>query len=261
MREVIQCERSTITEAWGFVVGRPAALVPQEAEAIVLHAKRALVPLVREPAVVLTELPASDLVQPFWNQQWSWDAGRFRARVGHRYLSVHCLASESRRYDTYAKSLAPAVAMWLNALSRVHAEDRGTPSEAIADQLGFGYINEFDLPSAGFDLSEHFHVDVGIQPMNPEIDELDVHFAYRKAMLDARVVVDLGVRSTSADRLSVKSKIVAIVTVEQLSFANPTRLEQEIGRARAIAKQAFFSLATPSTHERMGTIYGDSNPT
>jgi uncharacterized protein (TIGR04255 family) len=256
MRDVIHCERSTITEAWALVLGRATPVVPEEAAAIVFSAKQALPGLEREPAMVVAELPTHGPVAPFWSQQWSWNEGRFRARVGHRYLSVHRLADEKHPYDTYSHSLAPALEPWLDAHAKVHSHGLVLPA---FEQIGYGYINDFRFPAEGFDLSKFFHVDFGVQLAGPldGLDGVEFKFYYRdKVNHAAQVLIQIVVRPGDAveDQLLVQTKVTATLGVRGF-FSDRAQIEQEIHNAKTVAKRAFFDLATQATHDRMGAHY------
>jgi hypothetical protein len=264
MREVTFCERSTITEAWALVLGRPVPVVPEEPAAIALTAKRTIREsgreLVREPALIVAEIPRDGPVAPFWSQQWSWDSGQLRARIGHRYLSVHRFADETHRYETYERSLEPALAPWLDACSQVYDDSLIMPA---FEQVAYGYINTFSFPSANFDLSQAFHLNLGVQleGQHDGLDGVDIKLYYRdKARMDAQITIQIAARQGPAadESLLVQTKTSATITVNDGVWHDHHRIKQEIVAARSIAKRAFFELATERTHTEMGAQYANT---
>jgi hypothetical protein len=260
VREVTFCERSTITEAWAVVLGRPVPVILEEPAAIVMAAKRALPQLEREPAMVIAEIPQRGPVAPFWSQQWAWDEGRLRARIGHRYLGVHRLADEEHRYETYERSLAPALRSWLEACVRVY--DDPLIIQAL-DQVGYGYINTFSFPAADFDLTKIVRMELGIElaGLHDGLDGFDVKLHYRdKLQPTARVAVQVIVQPDGPvpETLLVRTKVTAAVAQEG-SWTDRAFVERQVLVAKAAAKRAFFDLVTDETREMMGAQYG--NPT
>lgn len=258
VREVTFCERSTITEAWAVVLGRAVPVIAEEPAAIVLEAKRALPDLEREPAMVVAEIPHRGPVAPFWNQQWSWAGGRLLARMGHRYLGVHRLADEEHRYETYERSLAPALVPWLDACARVY--DYPSIVQSV-EQVGYGYINAFDLPADGFDLAKLVRLDLGVRLHGARdgLDGFDVRLRYRDELEPgAHVVVQVVVQpdGPAPEMLHVRTKVTATV-VRQGLWTDRNFMQQRILQAKAVAKRAFFDLVTDETQERMGVQYGD----
>ena len=258
MREVIFCERSTITEAWAVVLGASVPVVHEEPAAIVVAARRALPGLEREPAMVIAEIPQQGPVAPFWSQQWAWDSGRLRARIGHRYLGVHRLADDEHRYETYDRSLAPAVQPWLDACARVY--DDPLIMQAI-EQVGYGYINTFHFPAAGFDLAKIVHLELGVQipGMRDGLDRFDIRLHYRDELEPAaHVALQVVVQpEATPETLRVQTKVTA--TVMQMGWwTDRPFVEQRLLAAKSIAKRAFFALVTEDTRQMMGARHGDS---
>ncbi|WP_052554642.1 hypothetical protein [Enhygromyxa salina] len=266
MREVTFCERSTITEAWALVLGRPVPVIPEEPAAIALTAKRTLREsgpgreLHREPALIVAEIPREGPVAPFWSQQWSWDSGQLRARVGHRYLSVHRFADETHRYETYERSLEPALAPWLDACSQTYDDALIMPA---FEQVAYGYINTFRFASTNFDLSQAFHLNLGVQleGQHDGLDGVDIKLYYRdKGRMDAQVMVQIAARQgpDADESLLVQTKTSATITVNNGFWKDHGRIKREVLAAKTIAKRAFFELATERTHLEMGAQYDDS---
>lgn len=257
MREVTFCERSTITEAWAVVLGRSVPVIPEEPAAIVITARRALPQLEREPSMVIAEIPQRGPVAPFWSQQWTWDEGRLRARIGHRYLGVHRLADEEHRYETYERSLEPALQPWLEACVGVY--DDPLVIQAL-DQVGYGYINTFSFPATGFDLTKVVRMELGIQleGVHDGLDGFEVKLHYRdKIQPAARVAVQVIVQPDGPvpETLLVRTKVTAAVAREG-RWTDRAFVEGQIVAAKAVAKRAFFDLVTEETRQMMGARYG-----
>ena len=100
---VTRCTNSTVTEAWATVLGAPARVSQHESGALVHMAQKKLPPLEPVPAVVLAQV-GDHPAPPFWREQFGWDNGRYLARAGHRYLSVHFL-KRAEKYDTKGRLL------------------------------------------------------------------------------------------------------------------------------------------------------------
>ena len=251
MREVTFCEHSTLTEAWVGVLGQAVPVVPEEPAAIVHAAKRVLPTLTREPAMVVAEIPRDGPVSPFWNQQWSWEESRSRARIGHHYLSVHRFADEAHRYETFERSLAPALSPWLDACSFVYEGHK-------FGQISYGYINTFSFEASDFDLSRVFHLTFGvdIEDTHHGLDVLDVKFHYRdQQRTNVDVMIQVVVHA-AYQSLMVQAKTTATATVVGL-WKDRAHVEAEVRNAKSVAKRAFFEMATEATHRQMGAHYAD----
>lgn len=263
MREVTFCDRSTIAEAWAVLRGRPVPIVSEEAAALAYAAKLLLPELEREPATVVAEVPRSGPVSPFWNQQWSWDGGRLRARIGHRYLSVHRFADDEHRYETYERSLQPALSPWLDACAQIYGGPLVLP--AVAD-VSYGYINSFLFPQAGFDISQKFRLTfgLGIDGLSQGLEGLAVEFHYKdngpdNVRSNAHVTVQVAARPEQDDHVRVRTVTYATLALNHRFWKDKMDLEAAIQSAKSAAKRAFFELATAETHLQMGAHYGDSD--
>ncbi len=257
MREVTFCERSTITEAWAVLRGRPAPLVHGESAALVFAVKRALPELQREPAMVFAEIPLSGPVAPFWSEQWSWESGRLRARVGHRYLSVHRFADDEHRYETFERSFVPALTPWLIVCSQIYDDPLVIPAVA---EVSFGYINTFRFSEHDFDLSRVFRLTVGfeLEGLDSGLEGLDVKFHYRDGVRPrTQVMVQVAARPEVGGEVLVRAKTTATIRLDDGFWKDKVRLEAELRDAKAAAKRAFFELATEDTHRQMGALYGN----
>jgi hypothetical protein len=250
------CEHSTIVEAWATIWGRPAPVRDEDTGALVFAAKREFTQLTREPAVVAAKIPDADVVPPFWSQQWSWDRGRYTARLGHQFLSVHFLAGPDTHYDTFDNSMAGALRGWFRAMAIVY-RDRDFTNPA--DRVAFGYMNEFAFPGEGFDASEWFKYNVGIDM--PGIDSgllnLDLKFAFADPGSNAVIALEIHTEADHADsdRVRVRTKIAAQTMMIHEFLDDPDGLERVIRQVKDVAKDAFFEFTTAKTHQKMGAQY------
>ncbi len=257
MRTVTYCTNSTITEAWGVVLGLPGELDAEEVGALAYFGRKRCGPFERVPSVVLVQRPAVGPVPPFWQQQLTWDHGRLLARLGHRYLSVHFLQKGDSRYHTYETSLQPAIRGWLETYDETLL---GPPEHYPLDRVGFGYVNTFHFPASGFDLSTYFRVSmgIGVQTADTGLLALETNFRLFDASRSTDVIVNLSVNSGGEEglQLQVQTKIVAERrSAEEGSLKDQASILAELVSAKEAAKAMFFDLATDETHRIMGAQY------
>ena len=194
---------------------------------------------------------------PFWTDQVAFDQGAHLARFGHRYLSVHFLAGESRSYDSYDRSLRPVVRQWLGAFADF--VDLGD-GEARIEQLGFGYTNTFSFPAEDFDVSRYFHVNFAVAlPGHDDLDlgGVETDFRFLDPSVDAVLNVQLKIdaRFEEEAEVVVRTRVTCEMNTEGLGFGQTPEVDAAVVRAKNIAKNCFFALATPALHERMGVHY------
>ena len=257
MRTVTYCTNSTITEAWGVVLGLPGELDEEEVGALAYVGRKRCGPFERVPSVVLVQRPTAGPVPPFWQQQLAWENGHLLARLGHRYLSVHFLTKGDRRYLTYETSLQPAIISWLETYDETLL---GPREHYPLDRIGFGYANTFYFPAAGFDLSKYFRVSmgIGVQTANKGLLALETNFRLFDTLRSTDVIVNLAVNAGGDDglQLQVQTKIVAERrSVAEGSLKDQASILAELVRAKEAAKAMFFDLATDETHRLMGAQY------
>lgn len=263
MPRVILCEKPTITEAWATVLGLPDAFVAEEGPSLVFAARKRLAGAQVEPTVVVADIRPHRPVPPFWSHQVSWNDHRFLARVGHRYLGVHVLASTTAAYETYEKSFWPALEPWLqvfqdiygNALleQRVHHQ---------VDRISYGYVNRFTYPAEGFDLSQSFRVSVGVdvESASEGLSSLVVGFSFPDpsgATTTAQVTIESD--REGAETVVVTTKVSTEIDISgMLLLDDASVIAMDILRAKEIAKRTFFELATEATRTRLGARYAAS---
>ena len=257
MKVVTYCTNSTITEAWATVLGLPAEPDTAEVGAIAHFGRKRFGNFQRIPSVVLMQRPKSDPVPPFWEQQLSWEDGRLLARIGHRYLSVHYLKKADERYQTYEKSLQPAVFGWLETYDETLI---GPREQYPIDRIGFGYVNTFHFPVTSFDLSKYFRLSlgIGVPAAQNGLLALETNFRFFDKSRAADVMVNLLVNTTldESKQLQVQTKVVAERKgIEECFFTDQDRILAEILKAKEAAKVMFFDFATEETHNIMGAQY------
>ena len=259
MARVSYCSDSTIIEAWATVRGVPVPLDEDEAPGLVLAAKKVIPTLADEASVVVARIP--DPRQPvpaFWNRQVSWDQGRCLSRVGHRYLSVHVLADDGRKYERYEESFLPSFRQWLELFRAFYG---GGVIRPQVDAMSFGYVNAFRFPVRDFDLSQAFRLNIGVDVESAKdgLSGMDLRFAFRAGAGEAvSVQVTVGTLGADLEMLEVKTKVSAEShALGSLFLDDPERIENRVHAAKETAKRVFFEIATASTHEQMGAHYDD----
>ncbi len=263
MPRVIHCERPTITEAWATVLGLPVPFVPEEGPSLVFAARKRLAGAQMEPAVVVADIQRQQPVPPFWNHQVFWNDRRYLARVGHRYLGVHFLASTAAAYDTYERSFSPALEPWLQVFQEIYGNDLLEHRvHHRVDRIGYGYVNRFTYPAEGFDLSQSFKLSVGvdIQSASEGLSSLVVGFSFSdpsgaKTIAQVTIEPDRG----SPDTVVVTTKVsTELGDLSGILLDEASLIAAEVVRAKEIAKHAFFELTTEATRARMGARYAAS---
>lgn len=257
MKTVTYCTNSTIAEAWAVIVGKPGALNDAEAGALEFSAQQRLGPLRKEPAIVLVESANRDIVPPFWREQLSWSDGRYLARFGHRYLSVHFLRRGDEKYETYATTLQPKVEGWLDTFRATLGGDK---AQYPVERVSFGYDNALEFPAADFDLSRYFKINVGIgaEAAGNGLAALEVNFRASQGEKKLPVSVNLMVQADPAvpQQVRVRTKVEAHVpVVSDCSFVEKAKLLALLAEAKEAAKTVFFDIATDETHRIMGVQY------
>jgi hypothetical protein len=257
MKKVTYCTNSTIAEAWAVIVGKPGSVNDAEAGAIEFSAQQRLGPLRKEPAIVLVESANRDIVPPFWREQLSSREGRYLARFGHRYLSVHFLRRGEDKYETYARTLQPSVEGWLDTFSATLGTGK---AQYPVERVSFGYDNAFEFPVADFDLSRYFKLNVGIgaESAGNGLSALEINFRASQGEKKLPVSVNLMVHGdpTVPQQVRVRTKVEAQVpVVNDCSFVEKAKLMVLLAEAKEAAKTVFFDIATDETHRIMGAQY------
>jgi uncharacterized protein (TIGR04255 family) len=257
MKVVTYCKNSTITEAWGSVRGLPAELDEEEVGALAHFGRKRFGGLQRQPSVVVMQRPKSEPVPPFWQQQFTWDDRHHLVRIGHRYLSVHFLAQGDKRYETYEKSLKPALEGWLATYEETLL---GASDQYPLDRVQFGYVNTFHFPVLGLDLSKYFRLslEIGVEAAQKGLLALETNFRLFDELHASDVIINLLVNSRPDEdqQLRVQTKVVAERRgIEEYSFKDSERILEDLLRAKEAAKAMFFDFATEETHRLMGAQY------
>jgi hypothetical protein len=257
MNIVTYCTDSTITEAWGSVHGLPGELDEEEIGALVHFGRKHFGNLQRIPSVIVMQRPKAEPVPPFWQQQFTWDNRRHLVRIGHRYLSVHFSAHGDERYQTYEKSLKPALEGWLATYRETML---GTPDQYPLDRVQFGYANTFHFPVSGLDLSNYFRLslEIGVEAAQKGLLALETNFRLFDESHASDIIINLLVDSgPDEDKpVRVRTKVVAERSgIDAYSFKDSELILEELFRAKQAAKAMFFDFATEETHKLMGAQY------
>lgn len=257
MPSVSYCTASTITEAWATVLGMPAPIVQEESPGLVFAAKKRIESLKDEPTLVVANIEQPrQPTPPFWNRQVSWANRRFLARIGHRYLSVHCLASSDQKYETYEETFLPGLDPWLQLFREFY--DDGLIRHRV-NRIGFGYVNQFSFAADDFDLSENFKLNVGVQldSASDGLAGMDLRFGFREpggASMKVQTMVELD--QGAPEDLVVTTKVSAEISPMAAVFLDdPPAVAARVQRAKETAKRVFFEIATQATHDLMGAQY------
>jgi hypothetical protein len=265
---IVFCKRSTITEAWALVQGLPA---PVDRAAVHLVRKRAgkqIEDLTDNPVFVVT--PGEGKVDPHWSAQVSWGNGRYHARFGHRYLSVHFVRqSEETRYRTYGETMEPHIRTWLGIYQSAFESET---EEHPVDRVLYGYANTFHFDFADdFDLSALFRLNYGVslkyrgsmEDFSPPLLGMGSSFRFPDVDGTTGLTVELNADTMGLGaqgeppekKLRVITKVVANKRVpDGTTFADRDRLLKEFDRARQSAKRTFFGFTTEKTHDVMGAV-------
>lgn len=260
MKDVTYCTESTITEAWAVIIGLPGKIDDGEPAVALHHAQKVIGDFEVQPSFVFVEQRDIEAVPAFWRQQLTWEQGTYLARIGHRYLSVHFLKKEERKYETFDASLQPQIDHWLDVFRETLA---GSRNAYPIERVGFGYVNVFSLPEAGFDLSRYLKLNIGVggECAKAGIAAMEINTEIVHPATQSHVYINVLVRPEAPDtgRITVRTKVEAQKRAElDFPFTDKEKLLNEIGRVKAAAKEVFFDLATEQTHKLMGAQYASN---
>ena len=246
-----------MTEAWAVVAGVAGKISEEEPVAVTFQARKDIGDLTVQPSLVFVAPHNIEAVPAFWRQQLAWEQGTYLARIGHRYLSVHFLKTETGKYETYDKSLQPQIVHWLEAYRTTLA---GSRTSYPVERVGFGYSNVFSFPETDFDLSRYLKVSFGVggECVSSGIAAMEINFEMLHTASDSRVNVNVLVRQdpSNSELIAVRTKVEAQKLVElDVPFTEKDLLLREIASVKSAAKDVFFDLATRETHELMGAQY------
>ena len=256
--KVKYCENSTITEAWAVVQGAPGKIQDYEAGALINSATKIIGDFETKPSIVFVDKDSDDTVPAFWHKQLSWNSDSYRARIGHRYLSVHFIKQGKKKYETYEQSLKPKIEQWLESFKETVS---GQKAQYPIEKVIFGYINLFRFSGKNFDLSRYFKVNfaTGVSSASNGLAHLDIAFSVQHP----NVVINLRVapESMGSDTIIVTTRVEAHKVVEEeCSFQDDEKILELICEMKTAAHMVFFDLATEETHLIMGAQY-DKSPT
>lgn len=246
-------------EAWARITGTPAAANETDAVVVRRRAERTIPGLARQPVTVFAVQQPRELMPAFWSEQHAWQDGQYMARFGHRYLSVHFLRRGGGRYNRYDETLQVPVNDWL----KIYAEaDPVVAEQHTVETIGFGYVNAFEFPSEGFDLSRWFKLSMGVdagQDGDVDLQEVRAAFDFFDPTLKLRTVVELVAtgpeQGAVEDRVRVVTKVLADFRADEgVNFAQFDALTQCIHAAKEAAKATFFNFTKHETRVMMGAV-------
>ncbi|MBK7889625.1 MAG: hypothetical protein IPJ84_01875 [Bdellovibrionales bacterium] len=256
MKTVISCSKTTIVEAWFVVRGLPARYDEDEAGAIITEGKKRIRDLQRMPSMVIW--PKTDQPQnSFWSSHLTWAKGRFQARTGHKYLSVHAMASPKSPYEGYTAYVKPAIETWLD----IYSESVQKPADFAIATTAFGYINSFEFEARAFDISKYFRLNVGLDIENNEspLVTLENKFSYFDVKTKMMVRVGLNIRPEPSNKtVNVKTHVVSeFISGSGIDINSKLKILQQAAELKENSKRVFFGLTTDFTRDKiMGAKYG-----
>ena len=251
-QRVEHCEASTISEAWALVVGAPGPLDEGEKTLLLRGAKKTFDNLNEVPAFIIQK-SRGEAIPAFWNTQAQWADSSQLARFGHRFLSVHRVATAEHPYGSYQLGVGEPLGTWLGIAS--DAAEESYPVE----RTGFGYVNSFQFDSKDFDISRYFKLGLFLDlgESTPSIHALEASFKFEKD--DFLHQIQFSAEPQSNQSVRVVTKVfVERTTKEDLEIADRDRILESVVEAHETAKSAFFDFATKETHTLMKAQYASS---
>lgn len=258
------CTNSTLREVWAAVIGLPDVVTPDEFGAIRARITREwpVHEFVSREVLLPPEPPPSLLgpeaaIPPVWWGQVRWEERRWLGRWGHRVAGLHRVLASGERYRTFASTMRPMLEQWLLVAREAYTFLGIDPPVGT---VVFGYVNAFDLPSDGGDLSEWFRFNFAIEAAGSGVglSEFEVAARIPRPDLRARASLHLRAREDEATTRVTVRTIVERDVQEGARFGNGELLLGEIGEAKILAKDTFFSFVTDRTLELMGAT--DAEP-
>lgn len=260
---VAYCTRSTLREAYAAVIGLPAPVTASEFGTLrtrferewpdhQFSSLRMLLPSEPPPSI-----DADQDIPPFWFGQLARHDGRWLGRWGHRTVGLHRVIADGEQYHTFSNTMLPTLESWLRAAREAYAFAAVDPPVAT---VLFGYVNAFDLAPGAGDLSEWFRFNFAIDAAGTDdgLSEIAVGARISRPEHRARVTVRLTAQqSDEAIRVSVHT-VVERDLPDGMAFSAQDALLEEIGRAKVLGKETFFSFVTDRTLTLMGAT--DAEP-
>lgn len=216
------------------------------------HGRQRFQDLEEVPAFVI-QRTGGDKISPFWNTQAYWAEGKQLARFGHRFLSVHRVATPETGYDSYGESVGDPLDKWLD-VAREASDEAGYPIERI----GFGYVNSFTFSVNEFDVSRFFKLGVflDIGEPAPSLHGLEAKFKFAEDSFLHQIA--LSAEPQPDKTIRVVTKVFVEREVGELNIQDSKKIATDVAAAHETAKSAFFKFATEETHEIMKAQYADS---
>jgi uncharacterized protein (TIGR04255 family) len=252
MEDIKFCKNSTITEAWFTLQGVPAKFEPDEIGSINTAAKRRIPHLLTIPTL-LVRSESKSLEPAFWSTNFSWNNGQFQSRIGHKYLSVHTICSSEKKYVDYTSTMKPQIELWLDIVSK-------QVQDPVSFQIGsitYGYINTFEFPSKGFDISSYFRVNLGIEieSLQEQVSSLNSNFNFydSKKNLNVRVSIEVIPSPSNSKNLMVRTHVSSelINPPGGININENLKILNKCSEIKDSSKRVFFGFATKKTKSIM----------
>lgn len=260
---VAYCTRSTLRETYAAVVGLPAPVTPSEFGSLRTRFEREwpehqfsslqmLLPPAPPPA-----LDPEQEVPPFWFGQLARSGGRWLGRWGHRTIGLHRVIAEGEQYETFSQTMRPTLKTWLQAAREAYAFAAVDPPVAT---VVFGYVNAFDLTPGDGDLSEWFRFNFAIDAAGTDTGLSEIAVGARIPRPEHRARANVSLTAQQTDEL-IRVSVHTVVErdlPDGALFSVADALLAEIGHAKVLAKETFFSFVTQRTLDFMGAT--DAEP-
>ena len=258
------CTRSTLREAYAAVVGLPAPISADEVPLLrsrfgrvwpshEFSSRETLLP--PEPA----QADPDAVLSPTWFAQLTWDDRRWTGRWGHRVLGLHRSVPDGERYETYGETFLPTLRTWLEAAREAYDFAAMAPPAATAV---FGYINAFTLDPGAGDLSEWFKFNFNIDAEGADkgLDEITIGARIRRPEMQARARIQLTAHQNDGETRVMVYTVAECDLPAGSTFTRTDPLLSEVGRAKVLARDTFFSFVTDKTLNQMGATDATTRP-
>lgn len=254
MKTITSCTKPKVSEAWATIIGYPSKLNEEEIAAINNEAHKTIEHIRREPSIVLFQ--KDNLEKPaFWTSQFSYKDDLYKARTGHKYLSVHIVPKSEqsgKEYTGYDKCLQPEIEKWINIYRKI----LNKPKNFNIEGLSFGYVNTFIFDENNFDVAKYFKINLGLDIGNNDALLADLSSSYKffDENLKMHFSVSLAISPVvNQKKLELKTQIQTEKKgIQDLTIEDTEKIHKAILDLKEENKKIFFSFSTSKTHEEMG---------
>lgn len=258
------CKNSTIREALCIIQGKPEKVEESDAGILEKHAKKHYdslkIELKNVPTFVMIPQIEGQKLNPFWSRQKQWGQGKYVARFGHRYLSIHRICNEADKYKTYKDSFKPELEKWLEIYKAALTGENETHP---VDLIMFGYINDFILPVADFTLDKYLTCSYSLNLNKGIVDAIDrYNLAFDMVNTKEGINCTLKVKVESLpgnDTLKLTTEIYSSYqNMQNFSFYSDNVLEK-IEQLKKHAKETFFSFVNQHVRDEILEVVSAKN--